>query len=220
MAISSTRWGDNIALVNGDNGLILKTNKLPTGDADPDGVNFKHLTIAPDGTIIVKDQTRPYGSDLQGTTAIIVGNLQGLSQPNATLVAVDPETLEVLDSIDLPQPSTTPHIITTYNGKIAIYVAMNSLVQRYFWDPDTKTLSQDESWEATPTVEGQTTPDAPTVLGDWIVLQTNGIGSSTVASSIVVVNQNDSSNTQTIFPFGDLQEGRVQPGAAQAGSRP
>ncbi|NJN82880.1 MAG: hypothetical protein HC802_11775 [Caldilineaceae bacterium] len=168
----------------------------------------------------MKDQTLPDGIDMQGTTAIIVGNMQGLSQPNAILVAVDPETLEVLDSIDLPQPSTTPHIITEYNDQIAIYVAMNTLIQRYFWDADSKTLSQDESWESTPTVEGQTTPDAPTVLGDWIVLQTNGLGSSSVASSIVVVNQNDSSNTQTIFPFGDLQEGEFSLAPPKPGADP
>ena len=213
-------WGDNVALVDGRTGMILKTNNLPTGDADPDGVNFKHVTIAPDGTVIMKDQTRPYGSDMQGTTAIIVGNMEGLTQPNAVLVAVDPKTLEVLDSIDLPQPSTTPHIITTYNDQIAIYVAMDSLIQRYFWDADSKTLSQDETWESSPTVEGQTTPDAPTVLGDWIVLQTNGLGSSTVASSIVVVNQNDSSNTQTIYPFGDLPDGGFSLAPPKPGADP
>lgn len=213
-------WGDNIALVNGNNGLIMKTTQLPPGEASADAVNFKHLTIAPDGTIILKDQTRPDGSTLQGTTAIIVGNMQGLTQPNATLVAVDPVTLEVLDSIGLPQPSTTPHIITEYDGKIAIYVAMDSLIQRYFWDSDSKTISQDESWEATPTVEGQTTPDAPTVLGDWIVLQTNGLGSSTMASSIVVVNQNDSSMTNTLFPFGDLQDGEFSLAPPKPGADP
>jgi hypothetical protein len=213
-------WGDNIALVDGDSGLILKTTTLPPGEAPADGVNFKHLTIAPDGTIILKDQTRPTGLDLQGTTAIIVGNMQGIPQPNAVLVAVDPDTLEVIDSIDLPQPSTTPHIITMYGDQIAIYVSMNTLLQRYFWDPDTQTLSQDESWEATPTVEGQTTPDAPGVIGDWIVVQTNGLGSNTVSSSVVAVNTDDSSNTQTIFPFGDLQEGQFSLAPPKSGADP
>lgn len=200
-------WGDNVAIINGNTGLILKTTQLPTGEADPDGVNFKHVTIAPDGTLILKDQTRPIGLDLQGTTAIIIGNLQGYTQPNAVLVAVNPNTLEVLDTIDLPQPSTTPHVITEFDGKTAIYVSMNTIVGRYYWDPETQTLSEDADWQPTPTVEGQTTADAPGIIGDWVVLQTNGIGSSTVASSIVIVNQNDASNMQTIFPFGDLEEG-------------
>ena len=67
---------------------------LPTGDTPIADVNFKHLTIAPDRTIILKDQTRPTGSALQGTMA-------GLKQGNSHLVAVHPDTLEVLDDIPL-----------------------------------------------------------------------------------------------------------------------
>jgi hypothetical protein len=55
--------------------------------------------------------------------------------------------------------------------------------------------------------EGQTTSDAPSILGDWIVLQTNGLGSETVASSIVAVHQKDAKRMQVIFPFGELKKG-------------
>jgi len=65
-------------------------------------VNFKHLTIAPDGTLILKDQTRPIGCTLQGTMAIMVCAKKGMKLPNSVLVAFDPRTLEVLDSIPLP----------------------------------------------------------------------------------------------------------------------
>ena len=64
-------WSNQIVLLDGDTGLILKHNTLPTGDAPARHVNFKHLTIAPDGTLIMKDQTRPVGCTLQGTMAII-----------------------------------------------------------------------------------------------------------------------------------------------------
>ena len=40
--------------------------------------------------------------------------------------------------------------------------------------------------------KGQTTSDAPSLMGEWIILQTNGLGSKTVASSIVAVHQKDS----------------------------
>jgi hypothetical protein len=55
--------------------------------------------------------------------------------------------------------------------------------------------------------KGQTTSDAPSLIGDWIVLQTNGIGSDTVASSIVVAHQKDAAKTKVIFPFGPLKPG-------------
>ncbi len=55
--------------------------------------------------------------------------------------------------------------------------------------------------------QGQSTSDAPSILGDWIILQTNGIGSETVASSIVAVHQDDASRVKVIFPFGPLRKG-------------
>ncbi|MEO8655824.1 MAG: hypothetical protein ABI409_16975, partial [Ramlibacter sp.] len=48
-------WSNRIVLIDGDSGLILKRNTLPSGAAPPADVNFKHLTIAPDGTLILKD---------------------------------------------------------------------------------------------------------------------------------------------------------------------
>jgi hypothetical protein len=200
-------WATQIVLIDADTGRILKQNSLPTGETAVADVNFKHLTIAPDRTLILKNQTRPTGSEYQGTMAIIKGVDAGLKQGNSELVAVHPETLEILDHLSLPEPATVPHIITMFEGKIAIYIGVNSGALRYFWDPDTKKLTQDTSWVVSPMQEGQSTSDAPSLLGDWIVLQTNGIGSETVASSIVAVHQKDSTKLKTIFPFGELKKG-------------
>jgi len=200
-------WSNQLVLIDGDTGLILKHNTLPGGAAPAANVNYKHLTIAPDGTLILKDQTRPFDCDLQGTVAIIKCAAEGKKQPNSQLTAVDPETLEVLDSIELPEPATAPHIITMFEGRIAIYIGMNTRVQRAFWDPATKKLALDDSWIIRPIREGQSTPAAPTVVGDWIAAQLNGIGSDTVASSVVVASQKDASKTQIIFPFGKLKKG-------------
>jgi len=200
-------WANQVVLLDADTGQILKHNTLPAGDTPIADVNFKHLTIAPDRTIILKDQTRPTGSALQGTMAILQGTMAGLKQGNSHLVAINPDTLEVLDDIPLPEPSTVPHIITMFEGKIAIYLGLDSGARRCFWDPATKKLSLDESWVVSPMQKGQTTADAPSLLGDWIVLQTNGIGSETVASSIVAVSQKDAAKTKVLFPFGPLKPG-------------
>lgn len=201
-------WATQIVLLDADTGRILKHNTLPTGETEPADVNFKHLTVAPDRTLILKNQTRPTGNEDQGTMAIIKGVDAGLKQGNSELVAVDPDTLEILDHVSLPEPATVPHIITMFEGKIAIYIGVNSGALRYFWDPATKKLSQDTSWVVSPMKKGQTTSDAPSLLGDWIILQTNGIGSETVASSIVAVNQHDPTKMTTIFPFGELKKGQ------------
>ncbi len=197
-------WSHFVALVDGDTGEILKTNTLPPGEAPIEDVNFKHLTIAPDGTLILKDQTRPIGCTLQGTMAIIACAKKGMKQPNSVLVAVDPKTLEVLDSLNLPEPAPSPHIVAPYGDKIAIYMGMIETAARFFWDPERKKLSADESWQIKPLAEGQQAMTAPTVVGDWIAIQTNGLFSDKKASSVVVIHKDDATRVNTIFPFGEL----------------
>jgi hypothetical protein len=200
-------WSNQIALIDADTGQILKRNTLPSGAAPTADVNYKHLTVAPDRTLILKDQTRPLGCKLQGTVAIIKCAAEGMKQPNSQLAAVDPETLEVLHDIELPEPATAPNIITVYEGRIAIYIPMDTMVQRAFWDPATKKLSLDTSWVIRPMQKGQSAATAPTIMGDWIAVQLNGIGSDTVASSVVVASQKDAKKTQIVFPFGELKKG-------------
>ncbi len=200
-------WADQIVLLDADTGRILKQNTLPVGSAPREDVNFKHLTVAPDGTLICKDQTRPTGNKNQGTMAIIKGVNAGLKQPNSHLVAVHPETLEILAELPLPEPATVPHSIAMFEGRIAIYIGLDSGCRRAFWDPAAKKLSLDETWHVKPMEEGQTTADAPSILGDWIVLQTNGLGSKVKASSVAVASVKDATKMQVIFPFGQLEKG-------------
>ena len=200
-------WSNQIILIDADTGLILKHNTLPAGDTPIADVNFKHLTIAPDRTLILKDQTRPTGEKGQGTMAIIRGVMAGLKQGNSHLVAVHPDTLDVLHDIPLPEPATAPHIVTTIDDRIAIYVPTVTGVIRCFWDPSAKRLSQDETWVMQPMKPGQGTATAPTLIGDWVAVQTNGAPSDKVASSIAVAHRKDASRMHVIFPFGELKPG-------------
>lgn len=200
-------WSNQIVLIDGDTGLILKHNTLPGGEAPAEDVNFKHLTIAPDGTLILKDQTRPIGCTMQGTMAIIKCSDEGMKMPNSVLVAVDPKTLEVLDWLQLPEPAASPHIIAPFHDKIAIYAGMTETARRYFWDPATKKLSADDTWVVRPLENGQTVMTAPSIIGNWVAVQTNGLFSDKKASSVVVINQDDASQVHTIFPFGELKPG-------------
>ena len=204
-------WGHKIALLDRATGAIVKERDLPSpGPVTPRSINYKELTVAPDGTIILRSQNRPENCNQQGG-----GGLEGCSQsaggpeqkPSAFL-AIDPNTLKVYDQLVAPEDSATPPIIAPYQGKIAIYTAMLQHAYRFFWDPATKKLTQDKSWVASYLQNGQTVGDAPTYMGNWIVIQTNGLGSSTKASSLVAINVNNASDTHTIFPFGQLQSGQ------------
>jgi hypothetical protein len=200
-------WSNQIVLVDGDTGLILKHNTLPTGEAPAYTSNFKHLTIAPDRTLIMKTQTRPVGCTEQGTLGIIRCIEKGMKMPNSVLVAVNPDTLEVLDTLQLPEPAPSPFDVTVYQGRIAVYVGLADSVRRYFWDPATKKLSADESWVIHPMQKGQSAATAPTMLGDWVAVQLNGAGSSVKASSILVADTRDAKRTKVVFPFGELKPG-------------
>jgi hypothetical protein len=204
-------WSHRIALLDRDTGGILKEKNLPSpGPVTPNDLNYKELTVAPDGTIILRSQNRPENCNQEGGGGL-VGCSQsagGPQQKPSAMLAIDPDTLRVYDSLVMPEDSATPTIIAPYQGKFAIYSAMLKNAYRALWDPQTKQLTLDKPWVASYLAKGQTVGDAPTLMGNWIIIQTNGIGSSTKASSLVAVNVNDASRTQTIYPFGQLQSGQ------------
>jgi hypothetical protein len=139
--------------------------------------------------------------------AILKGVRKGMKMPPSIFVAVDSETLEVLDTRQLPELAVTPHGITMFDGRIAIYTAATEAAYRCFWDPEAKKLALDESWSGPYLGEGQSTGDAPGIMGDWIVIQTNGIGAR-VPSSVVAINQHDPKRRTSVTPFGPL--GKLQ----------
>lgn len=203
-------WSRYVALIDRDTGQILKTNSLPTGDADPQDVNFKHLTIASDGTLILKDQTRPKGCKVPGTLGLITCAQKGMPLQNSILVAVDPDTLEVLASLPLPEPAASPHIVGMHDGQIAIYVPFSTSLRRYYWDPEAKKLSPDDDWIVRPLEPGQTALTAASVIGDWIAVQLNGLFTDKAASSVAVAHVNDASRLSVIYPFGKtLAKGEI-----------
>ena len=195
-------FGNTLVKLDGDTGRILRHVALPTGAAPPEGSNHKHLTIAPDGTLIIKNQTRATPCDIQGTLAAFQcpGGVE--ASPGSNICAVDPETFEIYDDIDVPENTVTPHTITMFDGRIAIYAPSYLKLHRYFWDPEAKKLSNDSDWVISSYLEpGQTSGDAPGILGDWVVIQVNGLPSK-VASSVVAIDQRDPTRITRVHPFG------------------
>jgi len=206
-------WSHFVAILDADTGRVIKRRSLGAGPAGPDDGNFKHVTVAPDGTLIIKQQNRVYGCTTQSSVALLMcpGTSSGPPrQANSMMVAVDPITLKVLDTALLPENMGTPHTITQFHGKTAIYMVGSnaglSKLYRYFWNPKTKRFSQDTAFVVSILAPGQTSGDAPGILGNWIVTQTNGDFSS-VASSIVAVNQDNPALVTSINPFGPLPRG-------------
>jgi hypothetical protein len=213
-------WGNTIVLIDPESGQVLKANTLPTGDTPARDANFKHLTVAPDGTLILKNQNMPVGGTGQGSMGMIRAFAEGLKPNNSRIVAVHPESLQVLDAIDMPESANSPHIITTFEGRIAIYAVAYEHVFRYFWDPKAKKLSPDQSWVVSYLAKGQQNGACAGVMGDWIVIQTNGPVTKDIASSIVAINQKDPGRMTSVFPFGQLKPGEVSFAPPKSGTDP
>ncbi|GGH32463.1 hypothetical protein SAMN05444007_106160 [Cribrihabitans marinus] len=195
-------FGNHLVKLDGDTGRIIQHVALPAG-APPEGSNFKHLTIAPDGTLIVKNQTRATPCNIQGTLAAFQCPGGADASPGSTIHAINPDTFEIHDSVDLPENAVTPHSITTFDGKIMIYAPAIKTFFRVIWDPETLQLTLDESWSTDSYLEpGQTSGDAPGVLGDWMVVQVNGLPTNKAASAMVGISQHDSTKITRVYPFG------------------
>jgi hypothetical protein len=90
-----------------------------------------------------------------------------------------------------------------------MYMAGSETLQRVIWDPETQKLSVDESWAPEYLLDGQYSGSAPSVLGDWVISNTNA-NPSQVPMSVVAVNQNDATQLTRINPWGDtLPDGAV-----------
>ncbi|MEO9777782.1 MAG: hypothetical protein ABJH07_27400 [Sedimentitalea sp.] len=201
-------FGNHLVKLDGDTGRILKHIDLPA-DAPAEGSNFKHLTIAPDGTLIIKNQTRATPCDIQGTLAAFQCPGGAAASPGSTIHAINPDSFEIYDSVSLPENAVTPHSIAEFDDTIMIYAPAIKTFFRVIWDPVSKTLKRDENWLTDSYLEpGQTSGDAPGILGDWIVVQVNGLPTTKTASSIVAISQHDSSTITRVYPFGtDLPTG-------------
>lgn len=194
-------FGNHLVKLDGDSGLILKHLDLPA-TAPREGSNFKHLTIAPDGTLILKNQTRATPCNIQGTLAAFQCPGGVAASPGSTILAVDPDSFTIHDTIDVPENAVTPHVITEYDGRIAIYAPAIQKAYRFFWDPETKKLSKDDSWAVQYLDEGQTTGDAATIMGEWVVFQVNGLPATKAASSLTAIHRDDPSRITRVYPFG------------------
>ncbi len=198
-----TTAGPTIYKLDADTGDILQSANMTVLAGGSTNANFDGFVIAPDdvGTIIMKTQNRPVDCPTQGNGAMSTCQSEYGPQPNTTVVAVDPNSLETIDALLLDQSIVARPIVTTYLGVIYMYLAGTSTAVRVSWDPDSKTLSQDMSWAPEYLQPGGTGGTAPGLLGDWIILNSNVQGGN-VPQTITAINQADPLQQVTIQPWG------------------
>jgi hypothetical protein len=87
-----------------------------------------------------------------------------------------------------------------HDGKNYLYAVGVTQVYRYEWNG--KNLTLDNSWGPVSYLKpGQTGGTAASVMGDWVVIQTNGTPPSNVSLSEVAISQTNSSKVTRIDPI-------------------
>ena len=195
--------GPDIWRVDPESGAILAYQQQPILGMPATDANFDGFHVAPDerGTILFKTQTRSAGCPIQFTQAIAGCQDQYGPPPDTTVIAADPKTLQNLAAIKLDQAIVARPIVTKHNGRIYMYMAGTKNLVRVIWDPIRNTLTQDTSWAPQYLLPGQGAGDAPGILGDWVISNTNGAAGS-VPMSVVAVHQDDPTRLVRINPWG------------------
>jgi hypothetical protein len=172
---------------------------MPATDANYDG-----FQILPDaqGTILLKTQTRPPGCPTEFNGAMSSCQQKYGAQPDTTVIAANPLTLKNEAAIKLNQEVTTRPVVTTWHGKIYAYIEGSSTLIRVRWNPASHTLTQDTSWAPKYLLKGQEGGDAPAIIGQWAIANTNAEPSSTTPICAVAVSQANPNNLHRICPWG------------------
>lgn len=180
-------YANEFAELDPSTGRVLAKTTLPTTPRPLDAA-YNGFNAFSDGRLVMKTVHRAEGCALQGFSAFI-GCEGARSVDNSTIAVVDPETMQVIASVEAPEHvggrATTAH----FDGVDRLYLVGARNLHRYNWDG--KSLTHDEGWGPIRYIlPNQSPAPAAAVLGEWIVLQTNAVPAKT-PMSIVAVNQRD-----------------------------
>ena len=201
--------GPRVYKLDPSTGAITAWVQQPILDGEPEDANLDGFAVAPDarGTILLKSQTRSPGCPTQGSGAMSGCIDQYGPQPFTTFVAVDPVTLENIAAIKLDQSVVARPIVVPHGKKTYIYLSGATHGVRIIWDPKARTLTQDASWAPSYLLPGQGAGDAPVLMGQWVIFNSNAITSTTMHICAVVVRQSDDSDVHRVCPWGTALPG-------------
>ena len=190
--------GQYLYNVNASTGAVEEVVSLPTGKSPPGDSNYDGISAFTDGTLALKTQNRVTGCTNQVYNFIFCPN-QTQAAPSVA-AAVDPRTLKVLDWKELPQMMGPRNTVTQFQGKDYLYLVGSSNLYRYEWNG--KNLTVDNTWGPVPyLMKGQTPGTAPAIIGDWVVVMTNGGGPTNASLSVVAISQADANKLTRINPI-------------------
>lgn len=192
-------YGYRIARLDAQTGEILQVQTLPTL-AEPRDTAYNGFTAMADGVMVAKSVYRDGDCELQGFSAFLdCPNPENV--PTSVMVAIDPNTLTILDEVEVAEISGGRITSTQYNDTNYIYLAGLENILRYIWDGDAIVL--DDTWRYDNYLnEGQMGASALAVMNEWVVFQTNALPAQ-APLSVVAISQDDAAVRYRIDPFAD-----------------
>ena len=207
--------GSNLYKLNGTTGAVEAELALPTGPSLPYNTDFNGMAAWPDGTLVLKTQTRAPGCSYDAGLPFAIPCPGQSNSPNSVMDIVDSKTWKVLDSIQLKGDVASRVAATVYHGKDYAYIGNSSNLFRYIWDG--KKLTLDNSWlPAKITKPGQTNLLANMIAGDWVFDFTNCCPPTTTPLSVVAVSQANASKMTRIdsIPLSPGQQSYIPSNSA------
>jgi hypothetical protein len=192
-------YGYHIARLNPATGAIEASTTLPTGKSAPRNTAYNGYDALPDGTIIAKTVNRQKGCTEEGFSAFLKCP-NPADTPPSVMVAINPKTLKVISEINLPEMIGGRVTTARFNNTNYIYLPGTKSLYRYTFENGT--FKADPTWGPVPYLKsGQTAGSAVAVLGDYVVLMTNGGAPTSTPMSVVAVSQADSKKVANLEPF-------------------
>ena len=180
--------------VDGDSG-VAQVLALPQIDAPAGtGAAYNGFVASPDGLIFAKSMERgACDRDTSGGLDCVIAN-----RLPSTVVVVDPQSMTVLAQAQTGEPALGRITTERHDGADYIYVPGLSALLRYRYADGV--LSLDSSWGPVPYGSTGANASGVGVLGDYVVVQTNYVPSTT-PSWLVAANIHDSAKQFAMQPF-------------------
>ncbi len=190
-------YGHHLARLDADSGEVKVHVVLPVNQSASD-VAYNGFSLLSDGRIVAKSIHRLPGCAAPDFKAFLSCETRGVAA--STIVLIDPQTLKVEQTLIAPEHIRFRVTVARLDGTEYVYMPGEERIRRYRYADGH--LQPDNNWSAAYRQQGQMPGTAVAALGDWIVIQTNGIP-ATAPLSIVAISQRDAVKQFRIEPFRD-----------------
>ncbi|MDP3857268.1 MAG: hypothetical protein Q8Q73_05820 [Stagnimonas sp.] len=207
-------YGNHFYKLDPADGAILAERVLPENAA---GAVYNGFDVLPDGRLATKNMESPPLCPATLLSSLLPYNQLGSLAPlligvelfgglachlllntlPSTMLVLDPEQLDVVAELLLPEPVNGRITVREHDGDTYLYIAGKTTLYRYLYRDGA--VSLDDGWGPVTYAEPTQGPAAAaSFIGDWVILQNTGYAR---AGSLIAIDIHDASKQWRIEPF-------------------